>query len=78
MIGWVGDVGTWGPLTAREVRRSVIDSLPVALFTAVFAGGLALPLFVTRALHQQAASVGVLFSVCAAGEAVAARALPAA
>jgi SET family sugar efflux transporter-like MFS transporter len=44
----------------------------VALFfTAVFAGGLALPLFVTRALHQSAASVGVLFSVCAAVEVVA-------
>ena len=40
-------------------------------FTAVFAGGLALPLFVTRALHQQPASVGVLFSVCAAVEVVA-------
>jgi SET family sugar efflux transporter-like MFS transporter len=40
-------------------------------FTAMFAGGLALPLFVTRGLHQQPASVGVLFSVCAAVEVVA-------
>ena len=40
-------------------------------FAAVFAGSLALPLFVTRALHQQPASVGVLFSVCAAVEVVA-------
>ena len=40
-------------------------------FAAVFAGGLALPLFVTRALHQQPASIGVLFSVCAAVEVVA-------
>lgn len=40
-------------------------------FTAMFAGGLAVPLFVTRALHQPPASVGVLFSVCAAVEVVA-------
>jgi SET family sugar efflux transporter-like MFS transporter len=40
-------------------------------FAAMFAGGLALPLFVTRVLHQGAASVGVLFSVCAAVEVVA-------
>jgi len=53
-------------------------SIPVLLtgsvalfFTATFAGGLALPLFVTRALHQRPASVGVLFSVCAAVEVVA-------
>jgi SET family sugar efflux transporter-like MFS transporter len=44
-------------------------------FAAVFAGGLVVPLFVTRALHQQAASVGVLFSVCAAVEVVATLAL---
>jgi len=50
----------------------VLLTVSVALFfTATFAGGLALPLFVTRALHQQAASVGVLFSVCAAVEVVA-------
>lgn len=40
-------------------------------FTAMFAGGLALPLFVTRGLHEQPTSVGVLFSVCAAVEVVA-------
>ncbi len=40
-------------------------------FAAMFAGGLALPLFVTRALQQPPASVGVLFSVCAAVEVVA-------
>ncbi|MCI4061187.1 MFS transporter [Micromonospora sp. R77] len=52
-------------------------SIPVLLtasvtlfFAAMFAGGVALPLFVTRALHQQPASVGVLFSVCAAVEVV--------
>jgi MFS transporter, SET family, sugar efflux transporter len=60
------------------VANSSPGGIPVLLtvsvtlfFTAVFAGGLALPLFVTRALHQQPASVGVLFSVCAAVEVVA-------
>lgn len=43
----------------------------VLFFTAVYAGSLALPLFVTRGLHQPPASVGVLFSVCAAVEVVA-------
>jgi Arabinose efflux permease len=50
----------------------VLLTVSVTLFfTAIFAGGVALPLFVTRALHQQPASVGVLFSVCAAVEVVA-------
>ncbi|NMO50010.1 MFS transporter [Actinoplanes sp. TBRC 11911] len=40
-------------------------------FTALCAGGLAVPLFVTRVLHQPPAAVGVLFSVCAAVEVVA-------
>ncbi|MGY0002394.1 sugar efflux transporter [Micromonospora sp. I033] len=47
----------------------VLLTVSVTLFfAAMFAGGLALPLFVTRALHQQPGSVGVLFSVCAAVE----------
>ncbi|MEU4219012.1 MFS transporter [Actinoplanes sp. NPDC026623] len=50
----------------------VLLTVSVTLFfTAMFAGGLALPLFVTRGLHQQPASIGVLFSVCAAVEVVA-------
>lgn len=53
-------------------RTPVLLTVSVALFfTAMFAGGVALPLFVTRVLHQQPASVGVLFSVCAAVEVVA-------
>ncbi|AGZ43922.1 sugar efflux transporter [Actinoplanes friuliensis] len=40
-------------------------------FAAMFAGGLALPLFVTRELDQSPTSIGVLFSVCAAVEVVA-------
>jgi MFS transporter, SET family, sugar efflux transporter len=60
------------------VANSSPGGIPVLLtvsvtlfFTAMFAGGLALPLFVTRGLHQQPASIGVLFSVCAAVEVVA-------
>jgi MFS transporter, SET family, sugar efflux transporter len=50
----------------------VLLTVSVTLFfTAMFAGGLAVPLFVTRALHQPPASIGVLFSVCAAVEVVA-------
>jgi SET family sugar efflux transporter-like MFS transporter len=46
-------------------------------FTAMYAGSLALPLFVTRGLDHPASSVGVLYSVCAAVEVVAALALAA-
>jgi MFS transporter, SET family, sugar efflux transporter len=50
----------------------VLLTVSVTLFfTAIFAGSVALPLFVTRALHQQPAAVGELFSVCAAVEVVA-------
>ncbi|BCJ47396.1 putative sugar efflux transporter [Actinoplanes ianthinogenes] len=48
---------------------SILLTVSVTLFfTAMFAGGLALPLFVTRELHQRAATIGVLFSVCAVVE----------
>jgi SET family sugar efflux transporter-like MFS transporter len=43
----------------------------------MFAGSVALPLFVTRSLHQPEAAVGLLFSACAAVEVVAALALAA-
>ncbi len=46
-------------------------------FTAMYAGSVALPLFVTRGLHQPASAVGVLFSLCAAVEVVAALGLAA-
>lgn len=50
-------------------RTPVLLTASVTLFfTAMFAGGLALPLFVTRALHQQPVSIGILFSVCAVVE----------
>jgi len=34
----IGDVRTWVPLTALQVRRIGVDSTPVALFIAVFTG----------------------------------------
>ena len=43
----------------------------------MFAGSVALPLFVTRLLHQPASAIGLLFSACAAVEVVAALALAA-
>jgi SET family sugar efflux transporter-like MFS transporter len=53
-------------------RTPVLVTASVTLFfTSVFAGSLALPLFVTRGLHQRPEVVGVLFSVCAAVEVVA-------
>ncbi|BBH69943.1 putative sugar efflux transporter [Actinoplanes sp. OR16] len=53
-------------------RTPVLLTAGVTLFfAAMFAGGLALPLFATRELHQPPASLGVLFSVCAAVEVVA-------
>ena len=61
------------PVTSASPGRTpVLLTVGVTLFfTAMFAGGLALPLFVTRGLHQHPAAVGVLFSVCAAVEVVA-------
>jgi SET family sugar efflux transporter-like MFS transporter len=53
-------------------RTPILLTAGVTLFfAAMFGGGLALPLFVTRGLHQHPAAVGVLFSVCAAVEVVA-------
>jgi MFS transporter, SET family, sugar efflux transporter len=43
-----------------------------AFFTSMYAGSVALPLFVTRALQQPDSSVGALYSACAAVEVVAA------
>ncbi len=34
----VGDVATWGPLLVGQMRRLGVDSLPIALFIAVFTG----------------------------------------
>ncbi|WP_433789860.1 MFS transporter [Actinoplanes sp. CA-252034] len=71
-----------GPVTATDTPASgdtpVLLTVAVTLFfTAMFAGGLALALFVTRGLHQPSASMGILFSVCAAVEVVATLALAA-
>jgi phospholipid/cholesterol/gamma-HCH transport system permease protein len=34
----LGDVGTWGGLAAGQMRRIGVESLPIALFIAVFTG----------------------------------------
>jgi MFS transporter, SET family, sugar efflux transporter len=67
-----------GPATAPAARTIVLLTSSIALFfTAMYAGSIALPLFVTRGLQERPTSVGVLFSVCAAVEIVAALALAA-
>ncbi|MEU4161829.1 MFS transporter [Actinoplanes sp. NPDC026670] len=71
-----------GPAPVAATTTSTAGATPVLLtasvtlfFTAMFAGGIALALFVTRGLNQPAESMGVLFSVCAAVEVVATLAL---
>ena len=54
---------------------ALLTASVAAFFTAMFAGSVALPLFVTRSLHQPEAAVGLLFSACAAVEVAAALAL---
>lgn len=72
-------VGTVGPATRGPGRLAVtlLAAGVMLSFTAVYAGSVALPLFVTRVLHQPASAVGVLFSVCAAVEVAAALGLAA-
>jgi len=66
------------PATAPAARTIVLLTGSVAVFfTAMYAGSIALPLYVTRGLHEPATAVGVLFSVCAAVEIVAALTLAA-
>jgi phospholipid/cholesterol/gamma-HCH transport system permease protein len=38
ILAAVGDVRTWVPHTAVQVRRIGVDSIPVALFIALFTG----------------------------------------
>jgi MFS transporter, SET family, sugar efflux transporter len=68
-----------GPIRSAPSRIGlVLLTASVALFfAAMFAGSVALPLFVTRLLHQPPSAVGLLFSACAAVEVVAALALAA-
>jgi SET family sugar efflux transporter-like MFS transporter len=66
------------PATAPATRTIALLTTSIALFfTAMYAGSIALPLFVTRGLQERPTVVGVLFSVCAAVEIVAALALAA-
>jgi MFS transporter, SET family, sugar efflux transporter len=67
-----------GSASGSTVRAVALYTAAIALFfTAMYAGSLALPLYVTRGLHERASAVGVLFSVCAVVEVVAALALAA-
>jgi phospholipid/cholesterol/gamma-HCH transport system permease protein len=34
----IADIGTWGPLVIGQMRRLGVDSVPIALFIAVFTG----------------------------------------
>jgi SET family sugar efflux transporter-like MFS transporter len=71
--------------TPAQVASAGVGRLPLALlvagvaafFTSMYAGSVALPLFVTRELHQPDSSVGALYSACAAVEVVAALVLAA-
>ncbi|WP_433160648.1 MFS transporter [Kribbella sp. CA-247076] len=66
------------PATARSAHRLSIVLLTasmVLVHTAMFAGSVALPLFVTGELDRTGSAVGVLFSLCAVVEIVAALAL---
>ncbi|MBO3746628.1 MFS transporter [Streptosporangiaceae bacterium NEAU-GS5] len=72
--GPVRDRAADGPPGPAVVLITVSVTL---FFTAMYAGSVALPLFVTRALQQPPSAVGVLFSVCAGVEVVAALGLAA-
>jgi SET family sugar efflux transporter-like MFS transporter len=66
------------PAADGSAGRSAIVLLAasmVLVHTAMFAGSVALPLFVTDELHRSGSAVGVLFSACAVVEIVAALAL---
>jgi SET family sugar efflux transporter-like MFS transporter len=73
------------PSSTAQTPSVRMGRLPLALlvagvaafFTSMYAGSVALPLFVTRALHQPDSAVGALYSACAAVEVVAALALAA-
>jgi SET family sugar efflux transporter-like MFS transporter len=65
------------PPRRRGIGLTLLTASVAAFFTAMFAGSVALPLFVTRSLHQPEAAVGLLFSACAAVEVVAALGLAA-
>jgi SET family sugar efflux transporter-like MFS transporter len=64
-----------GPGAPVAAPVALLTAGVVLFFTAMYAGSVALPLFVTRGLHQPPAAVGVLFSACAAVEVLAALAL---
>ena len=63
------------PPAARPVPTAVVVLLATSVmlfYLAMFAGSVALPLYVTRGLHQPGSTVGLLYSACAAVEVLAA------
>jgi SET family sugar efflux transporter-like MFS transporter len=62
---------------SSRLRLALLTGSVALFFTAMFAGSVALPLFVTRSLHQPASAVGLLFSACAVVEVVVALGLAA-
>jgi SET family sugar efflux transporter-like MFS transporter len=65
----------FGPPPLSPTIVALLALSVMLFFTAMFAGSLALPFFVTRELHRPDTSLGVLASACAAVEIVAALAL---
>lgn len=67
--------GTHGGEPAPKVPRAATILLTTGItlfFTAMFAASVAMPLFVTEELGQNDSAVGLLFSVCAGAEVIAA------
>jgi MFS transporter, SET family, sugar efflux transporter len=66
------------PEPTAAAPHVILAATSIALFfTAMYAGSVALPLYVTRALAQPSSTVGVLFSACAVVEVLAALGLAA-
>ncbi|RKS71503.1 SET family sugar efflux transporter-like MFS transporter [Motilibacter peucedani] len=70
--------GAEGAVLVAGARVAVLASSVTLFFTAMFAGSVALPIYVTHGGAHGADFVGLLFSACAAVEVVAALALAAA
>jgi SET family sugar efflux transporter-like MFS transporter len=67
---------TTGHAATRPARSAALVVASFALFhTAMFAGSMALPLYVTEQMHRPYSDVGLMFSVCAAAEFLTALAL---
>ncbi|HWS35475.1 MAG TPA: MFS transporter [Actinoplanes sp.] len=63
------------PVTLPAATLTLLTGGMTLFFAAMFAGSVVLPLYVTSELHHPTATVGILFSVCAVVEVLAALAL---